>query len=137
MVMKPQQFPELIKQSKAAQLMMWGLAWTPSAPDGENCEEILYGPNAGQSNHSRFDLPQWNRLFEAAQKLPDGAERNALYRQMNKLFLAYAPWKLGVHRIYTDLMQPWVHGYHRHPVLRNWWQYIEIDGEAQRKAIAQ
>ncbi len=136
MVVKPQQFPELIKQSKAGQLMMWGLAWTVATPDAESFEEVLYGPNAGQSNHSRFNLPEWNRLFEASKRIPDGPERDALYLKMNKLFLAYAPWKLGVHRIYTDLTQSWVHGYHRHPVLRNWWQYIDVDGNAQRKAIA-
>ena len=136
MVVKPQQFPELIKQSKAGQLMMWGLAWTVATPDAESFEEVLYGPNAGQSNHSRFNLPEWNRLFEASQNMPDSPQRDVLYLRMNKLFLAYAPWKLGVHRIYTDLMQPWVYGYHRHPVLRRWWQYIDVDGEAQRKAIA-
>ena len=135
-VAKPQQFPELVKQSKAGQLMMWGLAWAAAIPDAESFEVILYGPSSGQSNHSRFNLPEWNRLFEASQKIPDSPERDALYMKMNKLFLAYAPWKLGVHRIYTDLMQPWVYGYHRHPVLRGWWQYIDIDGEAQQKAIA-
>lgn len=135
LVVKKAQWPELLKQSKAAQLMMWGLGWSAAIPDAESFEAILYGPNSGQSNHSRFNLPAWNHLFEASQKLPDGPERNALYLQMNKLFLAYAPWKLGVHRIYTDLMQPWVHGYHRHPVLRGWWQYIDVDGDAQRKAI--
>ena len=136
LVAKPQQFPELIKQSKAGQLMMWGLGWIVTTPDAEDFEAILYGPNGGQSNHSRFNLPEWNRLFEASQRVPDGPDRNALYMEMNKLFLAYAPFKLGVHRVYTDLVQPWVYGYHRHPVMRGWWQYIDIDAEAQRKAIA-
>ena len=130
------QFPELLKQSKAGQLMSWGLGWLSAIPDAESFETILYGPNAGQGNHSRFNLPEFNRLFEASQRLPDGPERNALYVKMNKLFVAYAPWKLGVHRILTDLVHPWVYGYHRHPVLRGWWQYIDVDGEAQRKATA-
>ena len=133
-VVRKGQFPELLKQSKAGQLMSWGLAWSSSAPDGESFEEVFYGPNAGQSNHSRFNLPEFNALFDRSRELPDGPERNALYLRMNKLILAYAPWKLGVHRIYTDLMQPWVYGYHRHPVLRGWWQYVEVDGNAQRKA---
>ncbi len=130
------QWPELLKQSKAGQLMAWGLGWSVSAPDAESFEEILYGPNGGQSNHSRFNLPEWNRLFEETKKLRDGPERDALYLKMNKLFIAYAPWKLGVHRIYTDLMQPWVYGYHRHPVMRGWWSYVYVDGAEQQKAIA-
>ncbi len=32
-------------------------------------------------------------------------------------------------------MQPWVYGYHRHPVLTNWWPYVDVDGDAQRKAL--
>ncbi len=27
---------------------------------------------------------------------------------MNRLFLVYAPWRLGVHRYYNDLVHPWV-----------------------------
>ena len=130
------QWPELLKQSKAGQLMSWGLAWSVATPDAESFYEILYGPNGGQSNHSRFNLPEWNKLFEASKKLRDGPERDALYLRMNKLFLAYQPWKLGVHRIYTDLMQPWVYGYHRHPVMRAWWPYVFVDGDQQAKALA-
>jgi ABC-type transport system substrate-binding protein len=136
MVVRKQQFPELLKQSKAGQLMMWGLAWSANNPDAETFMGTLYGGGIGQTNHSRFNLPEYNRLFEQSRALPDGPERNALYLQMNKLVLAYAPWKLGVHRIYSDLMQPWVHGYHRHPVLSGWWSYIDVDGDAQRRALA-
>ena len=134
-VVRKGQFPELLKQSKAGQLMSWGLAWSSSTPDAESFEEVFYGPNAGQANHERFKLPEFDRLFDRSRELPDGPERNALYLRMNKLVLAYAPWKLGVHRIYTDLMQPWVHGYHRHPVMRGWWQYVDVDGPAQREAL--
>ena len=130
------QWPELLKQSKAGQLMSWGLGWTASTPDAQSFEELLYGPNAGQSNHARFNLPVWNKLFEEFKRLPDGPERDVLLLKMNKLFVAYAPWKLGVHRIITDLSQPWLHGYHRHPVMRAWWQYIDVDGAAQQKALA-
>jgi ABC-type transport system substrate-binding protein len=129
------QWPELLKQSKAGQLMSWGLGWSVATPDADAFYDVLYGPNAGQSNHSRFDLPEWNRLFAASKKLRDGPERDALYQKMNKLFIAYQPWKLGVHRVITDLMQPWVYGYHRHPVSRSWWSYVYVDGNQQQKAL--
>jgi hypothetical protein len=32
-----------------------------------------------------------------------------------------------VHRIGTDLMQPWLHGYKRHPFAREFWSYVDID----------
>ena len=88
---------------------------------------MLYGPNGGQANHARFQLPEFDRLYEQAKRLPDGPERNALYREMNRIFLVYTPWRLGVHRIYTDLSHPWTMGYQRHPVMRGLWKYIDID----------
>ncbi len=130
------QFPELLKQSKNGQLMSWGLAWVAAMPDADDFASVFYGPAKGQANHSRFDLPAYNKLYEESQTLPDSPERNALFLQMNKLVLAYAPWKIGGSRIYTDLMQPWVYGYHRHPMLRGWWQYVEVDGSEQRTALA-
>ena len=33
--------------------------------------QLLYGPNAGQANTSRFNLPEFNRLFDEARRLPD------------------------------------------------------------------
>jgi ABC-type transport system substrate-binding protein len=88
---------------------------------------MLYGPNGGQANHARFSVPEFDRLYERAKRLPDGPERNALFREMNRIFLVYAPWRLGVHRIYTDLSQPWTIGYRRHPIRRDFWKYIDID----------
>ena len=135
MVVKKQQFPELLKESKAGQLMMWGLAWAATNPTAESFEETMYGGNIGGANHSRFNLPEFNQLFEGSRALPDGPERDALYRRMNELVLVYAPWKLGVNRIITDLMQPWVHGYHRNTVVNSWWSYVDVDGDAQKKAL--
>ena len=71
--------------------------------------------------------PEFNRLYVEAKRLPDGPERNAIYREMNRLFLVYAPWRLGVHRYYNDLVHPWVLGYYRHPVMRGNWKFLDID----------
>ncbi len=106
---------------------MWGLGWSAAMPDADTFFVMLYGPNGGQANHSRFVLPEFDRLYEQAKRLPNGPERNAIYREMNRLFLVYSPWRLGVHRIYTDLSHPWVIGYKRHPVMRGFWKYIDID----------
>jgi len=87
-----------------------------------------------ETYHSRFNHPEWNRLFEQAKLLPDGPERSALFREMDKLFFAYAPLRPIAHRITTGLAQPWVIGYQRHPVLREFWKYVDIDTEALARA---
>jgi ABC-type transport system substrate-binding protein len=127
MTFRKAKWPDLLKESKAAKLQMWGLGWSAAIPDADAFFVMLYGPNAGQANHSRFSVPEFDNLYRQAKRLPDGPERNAIYREMNRIFLVYAPWRLGVHRIYTDLMQPWTLGYSRHPVMRGWWKYIDID----------
>ena len=68
--------------------------------------------------------------------LPDGPERLQLFDEAKRLLIAYAPYKWGVHRIHTDIAQPWLHGYRRGAYWSDWWQYVDIDAEAQAKAIA-
>ena len=123
---KKAKWPDLLKESKAGRLQMWGLGWSAAVPDADSFFVMLYGPNGGQANHARFDLAEFNRLYEQAKRLPDGPERDAIYREMNRLFLVYAPWRLGTHRIYTDLWHPWMLGFKRHPVMRGWWKYVDI-----------
>lgn len=120
-------WPDLLKESKAGRLMMWGLGWSVTTPDADSFFVMLYGPNAGQANHSRFNRPDFNELYSQAKALPDSPERNALYRDMSRLFIAYMPWRLSVHRIYTNLSHPWVIGYKMNPVMNSVWKYVDID----------
>ena len=122
-----EKWPDLLKASKAGKLQMWGVGWAAAIPDADQFFVLLYGPNRTQANHSRFSLPEFDRLYVQAKRLPDGPERNAIYREMNRLFLVYSPWRLGVHRYYNDVLQPWVVGYVRHPVMRGFWKFIDID----------
>ena len=126
MTFKKAKWPDLLKESKAGKLQMWGLGWSANTPDADAFFVMLYGPNAGQANHSRFDVAEFNRLYEQSKRLPHGSERNAIYREMNRLFLVYAPWRLGTHRIYTDLWHPWMNGFKRHPVMRGWWKFVDV-----------
>jgi ABC-type transport system substrate-binding protein len=126
-------WPEHLRDARAGKLMMWQLGWISSNPDAETFYEIIYGPNKGQSNLSRFDLPQLNALFDKAKVLePSNPERDGLYRQMDALLFAYAPVRPVSHRIVTGLAQPWVVGYRRNPIMRQFWQYLDIDEQALR-----
>ena len=55
--------------------------------------------------------------------------------QAKKLMIAYMPYKVHVHRIWTDLAHPWVLGYHRNIFVRDFWKYIDIDAESQAKHL--
>jgi ABC-type transport system substrate-binding protein len=119
-------FAELIKRSLAGQLMMWGFTWSAGAPDADFFLGMAYGPNAGQSNDARFQLPAFDRLYERQHTAPDGPERLALIRQATKLLLAQVPYISRYHLLSNDLSQPQVRGYLRHPFTSDWWRYTEI-----------
>ncbi|WKB51153.1 ABC transporter substrate-binding protein [Eleftheria terrae] len=126
-VFKIAQWPEQLKMSRAGKLMMWGVGFSATIPDGDDFLATGYGPNKGAGNHARFDLPAFNRLYERQQVLPDGPERLALMEEAKKLLIAYMPYKVLTHRIATDVSHPWVIGYRRHPFMREFWRYVDID----------
>jgi ABC-type transport system substrate-binding protein len=124
-------WPEQLKASRAGRLMMWGVAWGGVSPDGAYFLDLLYGPNKGQANHARFDLPEFNRLYDQQKVLPDGPEREAIIERMKRLSVAYAPYKVTGHRVATDLMHAPVVGYRRHPFLRDFFRYVDVDPALQ------
>lgn len=134
MTVRKAKWPDLLKESKAGKVQFRGLAWGADYPDADNFLQLLFGPNAGQSNDSRFRLAAFDRLYEQAKRLPDTPERTRLYQEMNRLILAYAPWKLGVHRVEGYLLHPWITGYKKHPILRTQWRYLDVDIEQQAAA---
>jgi ABC-type transport system substrate-binding protein len=87
----------------------------------------MYGPNKGQANHSRFDLPAFNELYQRQLVMPDGPERDALIHDAKLLGVAYMPYKAHSHRLVTDLVHAQLQGYRRHPFARDFWRYVDID----------
>jgi ABC-type transport system substrate-binding protein len=129
-------WPENLKNSRAGKLMMWRVGWSATQPDGDTFLALGYGPNKGQANHARFDLPAFNRIYALQQTLPDGPEREAAFFDAKKLFVAYAPYKFLGHRIDTSVAHPWIVGYRRHPFMRDFLKYIDIVPDANARTAA-
>ena len=129
------QFVDLLNDKRVGKFQMAGSAWIADYPDAQNFLQLFYGPNTGQSNEARFRLAQFDALYRRSLAVPDGAERNALYREMNRLILAYAPWRLGVHRVFNHLLYPWVKGYKKHPILYTNFKYLDLDVAARQAAV--
>ncbi|HEY5800183.1 MAG TPA: ABC transporter substrate-binding protein [Burkholderiaceae bacterium] len=128
-------FADNTKESNECKLMMRGAAWLPDIPDGENFLQLLYGRNALQGNYGCYQSPTYDALYREALSLPLGPQRTALYAKMARQFEADTPWVLATSRIRTWMMQPWVQGFKKHPVLQSTWQYMDIDlAERARRA---
>lgn len=120
-------WPENLKAARAGQLMFWQLGYSADTPDVQSGLQLLYGPSAGGQNLGRFRNARFDEIYEQMQRLPDGPERLALLREAQRLTAAYAPQRYLMHRIVTDLAQPWLLGYRRPPFSRQFWQYVDID----------
>jgi oligopeptide transport system substrate-binding protein len=120
-------FPELIKLQKQCRLMMHNSAWIADYPDGDNFMQLLYGPNTGQSNNACYRSPEYDRLYEQSKTIPDSPERNRLYREMARLIEAHTVWLLEDSRYRNVLLQPYVIGYKKHPVMHAEWLYIDLE----------
>jgi len=74
-----------------------------------------------------FDLPEYEALFEAARRPPQGPEREALYHRMVRLILVYVPWIVETYKAYHVLAHPWVLNFRKHPFGQEPWRYLDID----------
>ncbi len=130
---KKDRTPELRKMAREGKIAMRSDGWNADYPDAENFMQLLYGPS-GPENNARFDLPEFNALYERARTLPDSAERTRLFDRMTQLVVAYAPWRMTFHLLEDSVRHPWIGTYVPHPIRSQWWQYIDVDpGGRMRK----
>ena len=133
---KPAKWPENLKNIRAGKLMIWRLAHSAASPDSGPALDRGFSGHKGGANLSRFSNKDYDAIYEKMRVIPDGPERVALFEAAKKILVAYAPYKHGVHRIWTDLAWPWLIGYQRTPYNSDWWQYVDIDAAEQAKAIS-
>jgi ABC-type transport system substrate-binding protein len=120
-------WPENLKAMQAGKLMIWGVGSSATQLDGQSALQRLYGPQSGGGNLSRFKLPAFDAIYNRMSGLPNGPERDALFLQAKRYSTAYAPYKQHVHRLYTDMAQPWFIGYRRALFWTRWWQMVDVD----------
>ncbi len=132
--LKTAQWPENLKLVRSGRFMLWRVGSSSSSPDGQGAFERLYGPSVGKGNLARFRLPALDALYLQLNGLADGPERQAVFDRATRLLVAYAPYRVGVHRFVTDLTYPWVAGYRRPVFWLDWWQYVDIDAGLRGRA---
>jgi ABC-type transport system substrate-binding protein len=129
--LKIQQWPENLKAAQAGNYQMWPVGSTAASSDGQEALQRLWGPAAGTQNLPRFKDARFDALYERMQAMPDGPEREALFREAKRIAVTYMPYKVNVHRIYTDIEQPWMSGFRRPLFWQDFWQFVDIDASKQ------
>lgn len=126
-------FADNLKAAAECRIMVFSGSWVADYPDGENFYQLLYGPNALRGNYSCYQSSAFDDLYEKALHLPLGQERNDLYLQMSRQMEADSVMSLQVTRIRNWLVQPYVLGFKRHPMLLSFFQYIDINRDIDNK----
>lgn len=120
-------FADNMKAATECKLAMWGSAWYADFPEGENFLQLLYGPNAGQGNHSCYQSAVFDALYRQYVATAPGPQRNRLAIEMSRQIEADTPWALHSSRFRNWLVRPWVKGFKKHPILQSDWQYLDVE----------
>ena len=121
------QWPENLKAARAGKYMFWSVGGSAAGSDGQGALARYDSRQIGGQNMARFKRPEFDKLYDRMQEIPDGPERLALFDQAKRMAVAWMPYKFRVNRIVTDMSYPWLIGYRRVIFWQDWWQYVDID----------
>src|SRR5690606_6729048 len=94
---------------------MFYILWSADYPDGENFLQLFFGPNSSPGpNHTNYASDAFDRLFEQARRMPDGAERTELYERLAGMVQEDCPWILVTHPLIYQLRHGWLENYKPH-----------------------
>jgi oligopeptide transport system substrate-binding protein len=117
------------------QLLHWG--WLADYPDPENFLFLLHGRQStvkkGGENHSNYDSPEFNRLFERLETMENTPERLALIRQAKTVAMRDAPMIWGYHPLSIGLFHSWTRNTKPHAVAQNALAYRAVDAVARER----
>ena len=124
---KVQSFAENLKAGRAGNFQVWGLGGSAADPDGQGSLARFDSVQTGGQNMARFKHPRFDEIYKALSGLPDGPEREALFKEAKMIGAVYMPYRALSHRISTDIWHPWVVGYRRPLFWQEWWHMVDID----------
>jgi hypothetical protein len=124
---KTAKWPENLKASRAGKLMMWGVGWSAGAPDGDTFLALGTAPTRAAPTMRASTCPLSTCCTRSSANCPTAPSACKPMDEAKKLMVAYMPYKVHVHRIFTDMAHPWVQGYHRNIFVREFFKYVDLD----------
>jgi ABC-type transport system substrate-binding protein len=121
------QWPENLKAARAGNYQIWSVGSYAAGPDGEGAFQRYDSHQIGGQNMARVRLPRFDALYQKLQELPDSPERAAVFREAERLAVAYMPYKFTLNRVSVDMTQKRVIGYRRPVFWQEWWHYVDVD----------
>jgi ABC-type transport system substrate-binding protein len=127
--------PVFFGKIERRQAQMFWLNWMADYPDAENFLQLFYGPNGSPGpNRANYRNPEFDRLYEQARSMTDGAERAALCRAMAALVTEDCPWIFLHHPKSVSLQQAWLKNVKPHDFSYGMLKYYRIDLHEREQA---
>jgi len=134
-VFKTGQWPELLKAARSGQFQVWHVGNQAASPDSIGPLQRYDSTQIGGQNMARFRRPEFDALYRQLDVLPDGPERQALFRQAERLATVWMPYKDRFHTLITDLSHAQVQGYRRPLFWQEWWHCVDLASPPQAGSI--
>lgn len=127
-------FQEKIK-TKSAQ--MFALGWIGDYPDPENFLQLFYSKNASPgSNNFNYSNPQFDAIYEQVSVMPDGPERDALYKKAEEIVVKDCPAVFLLHGVAFVLSHDWAYNIKPHAFAYGTSKYRRVD-ETKKAAYSE
>jgi ABC-type transport system substrate-binding protein len=121
-------FDEAVGRRRTVPLAL--TSWPQDYPDPSNFLDVLFRSDrlteARCNNTAFYASTHVDALLEAASRETDPAQRLRRYQKAEEAVVEDAPWVFLYHPTDYRVCQPWVHGFHMHPVWAARFDQLEI-----------
>ncbi len=92
-------WPVFLQRISNRQSQMFRIGWIGDYPDAENFMQLFYGKNVSPGpNRTNYINPELDRLYEAAGRTTDEAERNLIWAEAQQIVREDCPWIFHYYR---------------------------------------
>lgn len=108
------------------QIITYG--WVADYPDPENFMFLLYSKNKRPGpNHSAYNNPEYDKLFEKMRSMNDGPERLTLINKMRDIAVQDSPLVYLEHSESLSIHYSWLKNVKPHPISNDYLKYENVD----------
>ena len=130
------QWSEQLKAAYAGKLQMWMLGGSAASPDGLDTIQSYYSEQIGSGqNFARFRNAEMDQIYLKVAAMPDGPEREALFKRAKLIGTALMPYKSLLHRYANSLAYKHLIGYRRPLFWNEWWHLVDLDPQQRARAL--
>ncbi len=99
----------LMEQTAKSQAVFFRGSWIADYPDAENYLSVFYSKNPAPPNYTRYNNPEFDKLYERALQEKKDSIRYILYQEMDQLIISDAPvvplwYDVAIHLVHKNII---------------------------------